>query len=439
MSDELWEDFQQFKVFNVPRIEGQLSIYGRFASAGGGTTAVLSGEIELDFSARITELKASAFSDTLRAGDVIGFTLETGEDGNAYVSFSEIHVDYPLSQVSEGLFQGSFTIPNGIREPKAVSIGNFTDAVGNVAQPDTADRTFYVTGPPLTPEIVGTLEIPGMLGFDVWHHSGYCFVSDTNVVQSINVTAPELPRLARKIETGDWNGKIYGDRNRLFVPNKTGMSILIIDPPQSAYKVGSLPITGRPRCVVIDDSYAYIGCLNNGLKIFDVGNHDNPEYFGGIRIEGYGERIIKNKDIVYLVGGRSGTILSVEDVDSPYTLSFFEYDGEAEEIAYFDGHLIIGTDWDGVWVFDVNDPENPVLVKHHENIVSVKSLQVVEPFLLVGGMNGNIRIVNVTDLEEMAEISRIEGVGEVTGMDYANGYLYAVERDVFHVITMFGE
>ncbi len=256
--DAEWEDYDTLKTVTVPPIEGLVLIYGRFATRGGDTTGVISDDIYLDFSVQIDTVTASAHSEILFPGDVVEFTMITGENGDAKVFFSSLDLKTVLTSSSVGRFRGSLTIPLGLREENVITTGYFTDEIGNVAEPYVAARRFSVRGPELNPHIITRYAIDGVLGIGIWFSSGYVFICDTHSVHLVDVGIPTSPESIRSIETGRWNVGLTGTSTFLYIPHRRGMSIMSIYPPHLASEVGSIRFNEIAYDVALDDNFAYV-------------------------------------------------------------------------------------------------------------------------------------------------------------------------------------
>jgi len=440
LTDAVWEVFDTLKIVHAPRVEGLFYVYGRFTSAGGRTTGVFSDGIILDFSARILSLDVAADKDTLEPDDEVEFTLESGEEGSASVSFGSFITDYRLDRISEGLFSRTLIIPYGIYDSVAFTVGRFTDAVGNVADTLAAERTFTIRSGPLNPDVVARLPMPDALGFDLWYYRGYCFISDwNNAVQVVNVAYPDEPVWDLTIPTSDWSSGLEADGEILYVADGDGGVVVIaMEPPDSPAIVGRIHLSGKARDITLDGDFAYVACIYNGLKVLDIGDRTRPRLRAGVSLTGYGESICYHDTVVYVAGQWGISLVDVSNPSMPELISELPIDGEPQDIAYNEGHLFIATERRGVVVVDVSDPERLCCVAVHEEIVPARSLMLSHPFLYIGGQ-GVIQVVIPDDPLTLQEVGRIEGVCAVRGMFIHQRYLYVAGAGMFAVVDLFPE
>ncbi len=436
LDDAEWEDYDTLKIVTVPPLEGLVFVYGRFATAGGGTTSVISDDIYLDLSAHIDTLIAWAGSEILVPGNVVEFTMVTTEDGDARVSFSSLDLNTVLSSSSVGRFKGSLTIPYGLREENVISTGYFTDEVGNQAEPVVAERRFSVRGPEFNPYVITRYPIDGVLGFDIWFSEGYVFICDTHSVQLVDVGIPTSPVWKRSISTGRWNGGMTGTSAFLYVPYRFGMSIISIDPPHLASEVSSIRFGEFAYDVAVDNDFAYVACASCGLLIFDIQNSSDPILITRFLLDSGGELVCLDGSIVYLMSSGTGFAINVADPENPRVLSSFDISGNPNDLLVYRGYLYIATTNDGVIVVDIHDAYNPSVIARHPNYGSAYALGILPPFLFVGG-NGFIKIANITEPDVLAEIAVLEDVGVIEGLFVSETFVYASGHSVLTIVELY--
>ncbi len=436
LRDADWEDFDTLKILHVPRREGQVSAYGRFATSGSGTTGIFQDYINLDFTAYINSIQAYSELDTLQAGSVVEFTMETGEDGQARVSFSSIRINYSLERIVEGLFRRTLIIPSGINEDDVETVGYFTDAVGNEAEPVTAQRKFSVRGPGFDPQVITRYPLDNVLGSDIWIHGRACFVCDTHSVHILDISDPLLPSRVGVVHSGLWSKGFAGDDLRLFIPYRYGLAVMYIQPPDQSYIISRELLNEIATDVVLGDLYAYVSCKSCGMVILDILDRNEPLFLSRLTLNPGGEHICLEGEVVYLVSGTFGFVIDVSVPENPSSIGTFEVSGESQDMVVFEDYLFVATMHQGVYAFDVSIPENPVLIARRTDLTPVYSFELSPPFLYIGGDN-DILIVNVTQPQELNEVAHIEDVGIVNGIFVKEDYLYACGPSMMIIAKLF--
>jgi hypothetical protein len=431
-----WEEFDSIKVLHAPHREGLISVFARFATAGGGTSGVLRDDIELDFTSQINSLKMVSESDTIRAGEFVRFTMETGEKGTAYFSITSVGLNFDFIHLGGGMFTRSIEIPAGLNYDSVLVTGYFTDEVGNAANPRELERLVTIRGPGFDLSIVSEYNLNDVIGKDIWYKAGHCFVCDTHSVALVDVSNPELPEYKRSIQSGQWSSGFDGNDNLLFIPYRSGLAVMAITEPEQADVIKTIHLDDSGRDVVISESHVYLSCLIQGLKVFEIHEDYVPILVGELSTEGYGEFIELNEEIVYIVGWTWGFAIDVSNPSDPKILSRFDIYGEPEDIIFYNDHLFVATRHNGILVFDVSNPYNPIQISEHSEVNEVCSFALEPPFLYVGG-NGSVRIMNVTDPVNFNELARIDGLGRVQGQFVYEDYLYISQPSKLVIIKLF--
>ncbi len=438
MADVEWIPFIGVQTVHAPRIEGVVTVYARFSSSAGGFTSVLSDDIELDFTAIIHSIEVTANSNILVPGDLPEFTLQSGEEGIATVTFAETILNYPLEKVSNGIFSRSITVPHGIITDSAFTIANFTDVAGNIAEPVIADRTFIIMGTTLTPHIIGSTNTDWNVGYEMWYSGGHCFVGNLNFLDVINVEDLSMPTKSRQFEfTSDVFG-MNGNGPYLFVTAESQLKILDINPPDQSRVVKSYLFSGNIRDIEVDHNWAYVASMFEGLRIMNIEHIDGIREISQLDLNITGEHIWQRDDLLYIAGAAGVSTVDITDRENPILLSnLYVYGEDIEDLAYFNNKLYLATQTGGIVTVDVSDPTQPVLGQVYESFGIVNDLILATPYLYISG-GDNIRIVNITD-EELPVVAVIGEIEGTHGMFLSDRHLFVAGREKFVVVELFEE
>lgn len=144
-----WSNFSASRSWELTSGDGVKTVYARFRDAEGNEVAeTASDEIILDTRAEIISMTEDSQGETLSAGDVIEFSMNTGEaEGTASVEINNV-ATVTLLESGDGVYSGTYTIPGGIDVVDATVTGNFTDAAGNRASELTLTSFVNIANPP---------------------------------------------------------------------------------------------------------------------------------------------------------------------------------------------------------------------------------------------------------------------------------------------------
>lgn len=167
-----WEPFVSHKDWRLNSGDGKKYVYARFQDAEGNETRrAIFDSITLDTKAVITEVRENTNGQTRVPGQIIHFTIITGEpDGSATIDIGDAITDIKLyddgtngdAQANNGTYEVEYRIPLGLQVLAAIVSGHFTDRANNVANVATASGRITIQQDPLAV----TLYPPAVAGSD---------------------------------------------------------------------------------------------------------------------------------------------------------------------------------------------------------------------------------------------------------------------------------
>lgn len=434
-----WEDYIAQKMVSVPRREGRVNIYGRFAVNGGGTTDVHQAYIDLDLTACIISLNVLAPSDTLKFGDEVHFSMVTGEAGCAEIAFGSILSGYQLPLIDSGAYSRTLKIPAAVSDSAARVIGYFTDVAGNQALPFNSGIQFVVNSIPFQLQRVGSLRMPGARNIDVVFKSVFCFVSDAQqeLLYVIDVRDPARPTLARMLPMADWTAGLCANDRALFVADGDGgIAVVGINPPGAAGEIARLLIYGKVRDVKLTQRCLYAACIYTGFWTVNIDEIYSPQAGQNVPLTGFGEKLCLNGNLVYITGSSGLSILNMEDVAKPKVISEIAIADVPSDVVFSEGHLIISTLLSGLKIVDVRTPRLPVIKQCYREFYSIRALELDPPFIFAG-TDARILIINIGHIDRPQLVSQITGLRPVNGMCIDDKYLYIACEDGFEIVQLY--
>jgi len=271
----------------------------------------------------------------------------------------------------------------------------------------------------------------------------------------------------------------------------SGLSIVDIDPPESAYLVSAFcQGEGDLRlCTSIDGNYLYVGFKNNKIQVYDISTPNSPigintiwtdDAVGGVKVAGdyvyaatgeAGLSVIDNEDpwsgsivlkvntpgyamdvdtmenMAYIADDSGGVqIIDISEPESAYSLGSLDTPDNALRVGFKDGYAYVAGSTEGIHIIDAYVPELPLVVKTVPGLSNATCLDLTE-----GKANVCSKSLNVIDSEipEDAYIAYSVGLPSAyrlattdsTSYVYAEGSLYAIDSAVpgaGHVVKKVG-
>ncbi|MDD3051082.1 MAG: hypothetical protein PHR06_08030 [Candidatus Cloacimonetes bacterium] len=201
-----------------------------------------------------------------------------------------------------------------------------------------------------------------------------------------------------------------------FIANEySGIQVVNISNQQNPVLVMNITdpvISGKVLSVYVDeDSYLYATNQNGGLSIFDVYDMENPSFveyipftfteFQPLDVE---VGTIDNQKYAFVAGGSAGLIVVKIDIYGQLgsmIVGRHNTHGVAYEVEKYNNTLYLADDSNGVYQFNVSDPENPVVDNVNYSIQRANSLFIYGNKLFVGCGERGLEILDRATLERV--------------------------------------
>lgn len=270
------------------------------------------------------------------------------------------------------------------------------------------------------------------------------------------------------------------ENNIIFTASGGILQTLDISDPSNPKLLGQVATSGVINDISKDGYYVYLAEGDSGLKVIDVSNLNNPIQVSELLLPGPVNKLIANNQTLYVAEGRWDggqwigglRTLDVSDPFNPQPLGFYDSPGESNFIslvgdyvymnkqyvetliidisdlnnptlagsfstrfgnAYLSGYLL----FIGMKIFDVSNPLNPILLGEAVFQGGAEDVTVSDNYAFITNGNyydGNawrvgqkIRVFNITDPANPAEIGLYESPGNVARISIMNNVLIISE------------
>ena len=220
------------------------------------------------------------------------------------------------------------------------------------------------------PQKIGTISFPGREVIDIYILDTLMLVADSDKGSRIvNVSDPYSPVEVGLIESG-WAKSIFAKSNLAYVGeyiDSWQLSIYDISDVQNPSLLGACSVTVWIEDVIVDDNYTYMANLIDGLRIFDVADSTNPYEISNYAISGYTVSLDLYCDTLLLVTSQLGAsglwIFNVRDPHNPILVAYdttISWGGD--DVCHFSHYAYVSSVFEGTFISDINDPSNPFVV-----------------------------------------------------------------------------
>ncbi|HXR03971.1 MAG TPA: hypothetical protein VN836_04605 [Verrucomicrobiae bacterium] len=217
-------------------------------------------------------------------------------------------------------------------------------------------------------------------------------------------------------------GKRKSGARYAFLANyNDGLRIYDVSNPAKPKRIGRVNDGGTALYAAVSGKYVFLANDYDGLRVYDVSNPASPTNVARVKDMGYPWGVAVAGKYAYVADNFYGfSIFDISDVthpvgvghinDSPPPLSFIEahshttnskthIDGSAYGIAVAGNHAYLANFGDGVRVYDISNPTNPINIAHTATNYQgfSKRIAVSRGFAFVANANDGLRIYKVWD------------------------------------------
>ena len=354
-------------------------VEGRFAYMADGTSGLQIIDVSDPSSAMIT----GNFSTSVQTVDV------AVEGGYAYIAVGAIGV-----------------IKIDVSDPSAPSAVDTFNTSGSATGVDLDGHLLYVadgasglqvvdlTESP--PSIIGGYDTPGT-ALKVSVSGDIAFIADyTNGLVAVDVSVPASPVYLGRFDTGSYANDVCVDNNTAYVAALSG-GMLAIDVSDPALMTAIDTVdTYVARGVTVSGEYAYVADHSEGLKIIDV---FDPAHMLDVLAIGTGDAtndIFIRGNYACFVGDEDLGIFDISDPDYPVMLGTRELDGSALSIFVHGPWAYVCEGTSGLEIINISNTSKPGPSYNH-SIGDARDVAVWGSYAYIANYSGGFQVVDISD------------------------------------------
>ncbi len=162
-----------------------------------------------------------------------------------------------------------------------------------------------------------------------------------------------------------------------------------------------LRIPGFANGVAVQGDYAYVAAGDRGLYVVDISDLEAPFIAGSWDSSGNVNDVRVAGDYVYLASGRRFSGLLVVDVGNaadPQLVGFASAaEGQGTDLALADGLAFLAAGAAGLFIFDISDPQDPVLLGSLDTPGNARGVDVSGDLVVVADDTSGVQVIDVSD------------------------------------------
>lgn len=203
---------------------------------------------------------------------------------------------------------------------------------------------------------------------DVTLSGNYAFVANSTTDQGginvVDISNPSQPDLV--VTSAGFQTYIAGTGDAIGATGGTeGCLVLDISDPTLPADAFAWPLAGFTYELTVDGNYGYTG--SNGFRVFDLSDPADPVQVGFHATDG-SLVAIRDTVAVYILKSMTANnkvyMMDIADPENPYKLGQYNSPVMTWDLALKDNYAFVGCWWDGIRIIDFSDPAAPVMKSH---------------------------------------------------------------------------
>lgn len=251
---------------------------------------------------------------------------------------------------------------------------------------------------PANPFKAGSLYLSG----DLWRlrHSGNLIYAAElyDGLQIIDVADPSSPVAIGSFQnTGSvFDVALAGDYAFLADPTH-GLFVLNVSDPSSPYVCGSTSAPCVATGITVDNGLAYVAAGSDGLYIFDLSTISHPALIGSCDSPGSANNVVISTDHAFLCDELGMNIIDITSPASPSLTSSLDAEGFTFSIALHEDIAVSTGTCKGMTILDISDPASPVNLYSNYLFQSSEAVEIFNGFLHVIDYHDGLYVYNLAD------------------------------------------
>ncbi len=311
----------------------------------------------------------------------------------------------------------------------------------NLPKKELKAKSLSKTKPPLSLKVVKVLEVLGQPEFVFVKDNLAFLASGYSGIQIFDVTEPQNAKLVGSFDTPGYAEGIFVLKNFAYVADKDG-GFLILDVSNPKFpKLINRNKKISAEGVFVKDGLAFLAYAWWGIKIFDVSNPALPKLILEKDLPDESEAVFVDRNYLFVAkanwtkkdGKAKKGDLQIFDISDPknpnLVFTHFPSVGYAESVFVKDNLLFLAVDKAGFLIFDISNPQKPVLLSNFKTSGSVESIFVFEKYAFLASGKSGLKIIDVSQPENPKLISTLSISGFCERIFVSKNYIYLAVKE----------
>jgi photosystem II stability/assembly factor-like uncharacterized protein len=261
-----------------------------------------------------------------------------------------------------------------------------------------------------------------------------------------DVSNPGNPQLVGEYDTFDKTGDTYISGDYAFISHGSqGISVIDISDLDYPVLADSIGLPGYTTDIDIRNNVAFTCGIEGGLSIINISDPENPFLISSTG--NFNGSVIEVSDnyafIVEIISTESSfiRIFDISDLNNPIEVNSMEFYQIVWSLLYQNGYLYVPAYDDGLFIYNVIDPLNPILVNNiyhpatHDVVVEGDILYLTSSTW--ASQNGGLHIYDISDLSSPVHLGSYASWGFFPDyIQVKDEFVYTTDGDALYLFIV---
>ena len=358
-----------------------------------------------------------------------GYAFVAGWAGTFYViditapddPFVKASLELPGRALSVALSEGwaLVTYGSGLSEPSEFEEGSG----GGLTLLDIRD--------PATPELAGTLDIPGAAVWDVAVSGDTAIVAAGPLgLKMIDIGSDGALSIIAAVDSVPFALGVAVSGSMVAVANGyNGLVMVDISTPGEPLRRGDVATPGRSFAVRVSGQTAYLGSGNGGLQVVDIADPDRPTIMGAASTPIHVTDLIVDDSNAFLADCYSGLqIVDMDRLGAIPSIGAVETQGNATGLDLANGFAVVAAGETGLGMIDISDPTAPFMTDSVETNGEAFDVAVSGDYAFVAD-GGGLTVVDIRDPFALAVVGSVAVPGWGRRITLTGGHAFVADPE----------
>lgn len=279
---------------------------------------------------------------------------------------------------------------------------------------------------PVHPSIAGSLWTQSAIG--VATSGSYAYMTDffSSRLYTISLMDPANPEIVAELQVPGWAWDVAITGKQAVVTAAYSVIIVDISNPLAPRRLGAVDVADAVYDIALDGHYAYIAGVS-GLIVVDFEDPIHPSVVAEVSVSSVQTTILFKDGFVFLGRRENGvTVFNVRNPAQPVEVAHLPVHGwtEATGLATIGDLLYVVNPEYGL---QIADAKNPMAVQPIATLQTPSSLlyfSIAEPLVYVAAVEVGLLVVDLSDPTEPRQLSLTDISGFTWEIEHADGLVY---------------